>query len=248
MRKELIFKIDGQYRPDTIPLERLGDYLSELGKMLGEKANVHFEAVAAGSTIVHAFVDEVAEPKVRRRVKLLAAGEAPSAAQSAYARLDGMLRDDNSTGYLVSGTDNVIRVDFPGRNRPDDLVYGPIKQIGTLDGVVFRVEGRDATVHVGVMDGQSTYALEAPASLGHDLAMLFRSGPIRFRGEGTWYRLATGEWDLRKFKIEGFERLDDAPVSAAIDRLREIGLGGWGKSIDPIADLAAERDDRESEH
>jgi hypothetical protein len=158
-----------------------------------------------------------------------------------------MLREDNATGELSGGQGNVIHVDFPGRDRPEPVAYGPVKQIGVIDGEVFRVEGRDATVHVGIMDGPRIYALEAPAAMGHDLAALWRSGTVRFRGEGTWYRHGLGEWELKRFKIDGFEVLDSSSLGDAIDRLRGIGSGDWA-APGALSDLAAERGERDSEH
>lgn len=79
-----------------------------------------------------------------------------------------MLRDDNAKGQLVA-RDNVIHVDFQGRDRPEPLAYGPIKQFGSIDGEVTRIEGRDDTVHLGVRDGSRLYSLEAPANRGQHL-------------------------------------------------------------------------------
>lgn len=248
MRKEFTFRIAGSYSPDDIPLERLGEYLEALGELFGETANVHFGGLEAGSTVVRVAIDHVAVPKVEKRVRSIAAGDAPVVATKAFNQIDRMLREDNATGSIVGGPNNVIQVDFPGRDRPEPVAYGPIKQVGAIDGEIFRVEGRDATVHVGVMDGPRIYALEAPAAMGHHLAGQFRSGTVRFHGEGTWLRHGTGEWELKKFKIDRVETLDDAPLSDAIARLREIGPGDWSSVPEALADLTAERRGEESKH
>lgn len=243
------FRIAGSYTPATIPLERLGEYLVALGALLGEEANVHFDHLTEGSTVVHATVDEPAMPKVERRVRNIAAGDAEPAVMKAANEIDKMLRDDNATGRLSGGDRNVIYVDFAGRDRPESLPYGPIKQYGVIEGEVFRVEGKDQTVHVGIMDGPRQYKLFAAASMGQELAALFRKGLVRFHGEGTWYRLAEGGWELRKFKIERIEDdLDPAPISGTVARLRRVGLGGWKDSPNPIAELLAQRSDEASEH
>lgn len=249
MATEFTFRIAGSYSPADIPLERLGEYLTALGELFGEAAHVHFGGLSEGSTLVHARVDEVAAPKVERRVRAVAAGDAPKAATKAFERLDDMLRDDNATGHLAGGDSNVIHVDFPGRNRPEEIPFGPIKQLGSLDGEVFRVEGRDATVHVGIMDGTEIFSLEAPVAMGKELAGLYRDGIVRFHGEGTWYRHGDGRWELRKFRIDRFEGdLDAAPVSDAIARLRAAGPGRWADSPDPLGELRTERDDGASAH
>lgn len=248
MDREFTFRIAGSYSPDDIPLERLGEYLKALGELFGERADVHFKNLEPGSTVVRAVVEHSAVPKVEARIKSAGAGDGNATLAKAYEKLDSLLRDDNATGEIADAAGNVIYVDFPGRNRVERVAYGPVKQQGTLDGVVFRVEGRDATVHVGIMDGDKSYSLEAPASMGQRLAALFRAGPVRFRGNGTWYRTGDGTWDLRRFTIDGFEELDDAPLSATIASIRGGPASDWRQVDDPFGTLARERDGGESKH
>lgn len=230
-------------------MERLGEYLVALGELLGEPASVHFDKLSAGSTVVHAQVEPAAMPKVERRVRLVAAGEGSKSSRKAFDRIDAMLRDDNATGHLAGGESNVIRVDFEGKNRPPELVYGPIKQLGSLDGEVIRVEGRDATVHVGIIDGSALYSLEAPEAMGRELAGLFRIGPVRFHGEGSWIRHGDGRWELKKFKIDRIESdLDRMPISGVVNQLRQIGVGDWAHLDDPLGELRNERGEGERGH
>ncbi len=228
-------------------MTRLGEYLRAFGDLLGEETYVHFEAVRRGSTVLVATVDHVAVPKVTARVRNIAAGGLSDDERKAYRRVDDMLRDDNAKGQLVA-RGNVIHVDFQGRDRPEPLTYGPIKQFGSIDGEVTRIEGRDDTVHVGVRDGSRSYSLTAPANRGQELAALFRRGPVRFHGEGTWIRAGDGAWELKRFRIDRFTLLDDAPLSEAVNALRAVGAGGWAKVSDPLAELAAERSDDEVRH
>lgn len=248
METKFTFWIKGSYSPATIPLERLGEYLAALGQLFGEQAHVHFSKLTKGSTIIHARVEHEAAPKVEKRVRRISLGDAPEKVVKAYEKLDQMLRDDNATGSLSGGTDNVIHVDFRGCTKPEPLTYGPVKQSGVIDGEVFRVEGRDATVHVGVMDGDRTYSLEAPATMAKQLAVLFRAGVFRFRGEGTWLREGPGTWELRRFKIDAVEPLSGEPLSETIADLRRIGVGDWAKLEDPIRHLLNERGEGGTEH
>lgn len=249
MNNTFTFHIAGSYTPATIPLERVGEYLVALGKLLGEEANVHFDRLSEGSTVVHASVEPPAVPKVERRIRDVAAGEAEASAMKAATLIDDMLRDDNATGRLSGGVGNVVYVEFAGRNRSTPVPYGPIKQIGVVEGEVFRVEGKDETVHVGIMDGQRSYKLFAPASMGQELAGLFRAGLVRFHGEGTWFRHSGGEWELRRFRIDRFEaQLEPGPISAVVSTLRRIGIGDWSGSNDPIARILSDRGEGVSEH
>lgn len=249
MADEFTFHIDGSYKPSDLPLERLGEYLVAMGLLLGETANVHFDRLTEGSAIVHALVETPAVPKVERRMRSIARGDAPADVAKAFRRLDDMLRDDNAVGRLSSGGENVIHVEFAGRNRPAASSFGPIKQIGVIEGEVFRIQGRDDTVHVGIMDGTRTYKLEAPSSMGHELAALFRAGIARFHGEGTWYRHESGEWELKRFKIENVARnLRAEPITGAVAALRAIGAGDWSKMSDPLREIVRLRGEGDSEH
>lgn len=248
MAQTFTLRIAESYSPTTMPLARLGEYLTALGEFLGETGSVHFDSIKEGSTMLCARADHEAAPKVVARVHRISIGEATDAEAKAYARIDDMLRDDNATGRLfVSGT-NVIHVDFEGRNRPRPMVYGPVKQAGVIDGEIFRIEGRDSTVHIGVVDGKRSYSLEAPASRAHELAQYFRTGPIRFKGEGTWHRNGEGRWELRRFRIESLAALDDTPLSEAIQDLRNVGIGDWQNVDDPLQELADERREESARH
>ena len=46
MAEEYLFRINDSYTTATIPMERLGEYVSTLAKLLGEIPNVHFSCVA----------------------------------------------------------------------------------------------------------------------------------------------------------------------------------------------------------
>ncbi|MGB3390245.1 MAG: hypothetical protein WBA88_19930, partial [Pseudaminobacter sp.] len=76
------FRIADSYTPDTLPMERLAEYMIALAKLLGEPHDVHFDAVRKGSAVLVAKIDAPAQPKVRERVRRLEAGCPPSAAMA----------------------------------------------------------------------------------------------------------------------------------------------------------------------
>lgn len=237
MNQIITFRIEGSYSPADMPLERLGEYLIALGELFGDQANVHFKDITAGSTIVRAEADHVVARKVIGRVNAVAAGDGSEALRKSYRKIDDMLHADNATGRIEVDGANVIFVDFAGRDRLEPLVYGPIRQPGVIDGEIVRIEGSDATVHVGVVDGARRYSLTAPAAMGRTLASHFRAGPIRFVGEGSWIRSDATGWELKRFMIDRVETLDSKPLSAIVDELRAIGSGDWAEHPSELADL-----------
>lgn len=65
--KERRLKID-VFTPETLPMERLAEYMLQFAKVLGEPERVHFVDVEAGSAVLRARIEDVAVSKVERRI------------------------------------------------------------------------------------------------------------------------------------------------------------------------------------
>lgn len=238
---EYSFHIDGSYKPGTIPMDRLGEYLQALAHLLGEKSSIHLKEVKDGSVAVHAAVDAPAEVRVAERVQAANSPDAPKDIAKAFDALDEMLRKDNATGSLRDSEDRVV-IPFLGVKRKLPPVFGPIKQEGSLTGQVVRVGGKDATIPVHLRDGDTVLTgLTANEDMARRLAHYYLRGTVRVHGTGTWTRESNGVWRLMSFRITDFEAMDDAPLSDVIARLRAVRGSKWGDVPDPIADLLAER-------
>lgn len=235
------FTIDGAYRPDTLPMERLSLYLGALAKLLGEQDKVHFEAVWPGSAVLVASIDEPARPKVRERAERVRDGTGPQDAAQAFAELDTLLRKDNAKGRLVGDSGGVV-IPFPGRERPTPLVYGPFRQDGTFDGQVIRIGGKDVTVPVHLRDGEVVHTgLYTTPEIARRLAQHYLGPTLRLHGAGAWLRGEDGSWRLQSFRVNDFEVLDEAPLADIIAALRAVEGSGWGNAPDPVAELMADR-------
>jgi hypothetical protein len=248
MEREYRFRIVDSFTPQTLPMERLAEYIAALAKLLGEKENVHFRSVEAGSAVLVAIIDPPAQPKVRERMVAVRDGYGPSDARKAFADLDDMLRRDNATGALSDDTADVV-ISFPGRNRPEPLVYGPFRQDGTVDGQLIRVGGRDETVPVHLRDGAIIHTgLVCTPEIARRIAPHLYGPTLRVHGMGTWVRIGGGVWELRNFKISDFEVLDDAPLLTVVATLRQVQGSDWSGVRDPVRTLLAERDGDEGAH
>ena len=223
--------IQGAYTPETMPLARLADYMSALASLLGEGTQVHFEGLETGSAIVCASVEEPAAPKVASRVQGFATDEASDEVARAFARVDDLLHSDNATGELLAEGATIIR--FPGRNRPTRFSYGPFRQEGSLNGKVIRVGGREPTIPVHLQDADVTHTgLHASADLARKIAQLMLGPVIRVYGQGVWFRTGLGDWELRSFKIQDFEELDQSDLQSSIERIRSQTAETWrGQAI-----------------
>lgn len=245
---EYRFTIADSFTPETLPMERLAEYVAALAKLLGEPGNVHFRSIEAGSAVLVAAIDAPAEPKVRERVVAVQGGGGPGDARKAFADLDEMLRKDNATGTLSDGARAVV-IPFPGRNKPEPLVYGPFREDGTIDGELIRVGGKDDTVPIHLRDGAIIHTgLFCTPEIARRIAAYLYGPTLRVHGAGTWIRTGAGIWQLQRFRVNDFEVLDDAPLLTVVGSLRKVKGSDWSAVPDPLLALLGERHGDEAAH
>jgi hypothetical protein len=207
------------FTPQTIPMARLADYMASFAELLGHREHVHFGELKPGSLSIAAHVDQIAQRKVDKRVDEVRYGGGPQPAQKARRDLDDRLSEDNAVGRIVRG--KVKLIEFPGRTRHVEEKLGPVEQPGTLDGEVIQIGGRDETINIHLKaDGQYLTPCVTSKAIARCLAHHLFGAPIRVRGTGTWARLESGTWLLKKFEIVDFETLDETPLSKLFDGLR----------------------------
>lgn len=229
------FRID-TWKPDTLPMSRLAEYLARLAVLFGNKEHVHFMKVRKGSAIPEIVVDEPAVPKVKARLSLVGTPDAPEDLTRANRDINRMLRDDNASGVLrLKAGANIL--EFPGRKTPlaeEAVVY----EFGELDGVVIRIGGKDETVPV-LMEGEQGvyYHCNASRENARKLAAFLFGQTVRVIGRGKWRRTQEGEWELENFDIKDFEALDEAPLADVVAGLRGLEGSGWNEMDDPQAEL-----------
>ncbi|TBA86277.1 hypothetical protein ELH53_15260 [Rhizobium ruizarguesonis] len=225
--EEFRFRIDA-FSPDTIPMARLAEYMSEIAAVLGEKPSVHFRRLEAGSTIIVHQIEKEALPKVRERARAVRRMEGPVDALKAYKAVNKLLREDNAVGTLQEKKGVIIQ--FPGRDAIEEK-YPPIRQHGTLDGRIVSVGGADNTVHVRLLiEGEVISGCQTTnRALGKELAQQFDEF-VRLNGVGSWSRNSDGKWLMESFRIDSFEPLKNLSLSDALNELR-----GGGIDFDPGA-------------
>jgi hypothetical protein len=229
--KALEFSID-IFKPETIPMSRLAEYMSELAALYGSESSVHFKELRSGSAILRAVVDETATEAVGSRLRLVHDDAAPDDLKKAYQNLNGMLKSDKAVGEIKHPHGAVILA-FPGRDTPVQKTYR-VKEVGVLDGVVIRIGGKDNTVPVWLkdMDG-SIHKCEANSEMARELIKAYLSSPIRVSGQGDWLRDEDGAWALEKFKITGWEPLDEKPIADIVNAARTTKGNKWNELDDP---------------
>ena len=95
-------------------MERLGQYMADLGAMLGNPTAVHFVKLLKGSTnIVHRIEQPEAE-EVLARVADVARGDAEVINLNAFKSLNRRLKEDNASGKLLASGTKVPLLVFSG--------------------------------------------------------------------------------------------------------------------------------------
>jgi hypothetical protein len=242
---ELRFKIDA-FRPETIPMERLGEYLVALAKMLGEKAEVHFEKLETGSTVLVHWVEEEAAAEVEERISLVEHGTADIVHLKAYREINSLLKADDATGELTISGSGAKLLTFPGKLIPEPAKPQIVFQVGTIDGVVIRLGGKDPSVPVLIQDGDNVVNCNTTRSIARSLGQHLFGRELRLSGKGEWHRPESGGWFLYKFDIADFIELDDTPMAELVVKLRE-SPGSWGEGGDAWDEVRLLRDSEDDQ-
>ena len=220
--QRFLFKLDG-FTPDTLPMARLAEYLTDLASLLGEKERVHFKEVKDGSAALAYDVEAVAVPKVKERVRRARIADADSEERKAFENIDHRLRKDNTPASLVEDApDGATILFFPGSTREVDPVFGPFNEQTTLQGRVISVGGKRSIVNVNIQDGDAVYFCDASRDTALQLAPLMFNHDVRVFGTGRYFRNADGEWEMSSFRISHFERLDAKPLVEVVEKLRAV--------------------------
>jgi hypothetical protein len=153
-------------------------------------------------------------------------GEGTVEARTAYVTINKLLRSDNAVGELKAR--GAIILPFPGIKEAQEE-FEAVYQRGYVDGVITGIRGRDETRHITLQTEKGQLSgFYTTRDVAKQLGKKYDE-PVRLHGRGKWYRNKDGIWMLVAFKVEGFEELDDAPLSAALADLRSIPTE-WGKN------------------
>ncbi len=249
--KRLIFYIDA-YSPETIPMAKLAEYMTDFAALLGKEHAVHFDHLENGSTKIVSRVEFEDVPKITTRLNEVRSGSAPKELVRLVAQIDDRLANDNAIGrVLFEAGEHGITAEllaFPGRDRPKAQSYGPFNQEGHLDGVLISVGGRDETISIRLQNGEATYSgCETTRAIARQLAKhLFE--PVRVYGTGRWIREAHGQWNLRHFRVHRFDVLGTDSLRETVAALRNVPGSGWKDIDDPLAELDDLRHEKDELH
>ncbi len=224
---ELVFRIDA-FTPETLPLDRLAQYLAQLAALYGNPKSIHLESVRDGSAKVRTRVDPPAVDPTKSRLEAIARQSAPDDAMKAFAQVDEMLRRDGAIGTVTLGGTKLLQ--FPGRTATGPERIGPVVQLDSLDGELIRVGGKDSTVPVHLRENDGNiHACTANMAIAKQLAPYLYT-QIRVAGSAHWFREESGTWTLAFFRIDSFTPLEELSLVDAVARFRQQD-GHWDNEV-----------------
>lgn len=245
--KTFLLKIKA-YTPETIPMDRLAEYMKQFALLLGESKSVHFSSLTHGSTNLLARVEHEALPAVSLRVRQIHTGMGPADAMRAFDALDELLANDNTSGAIIRlNPEQEEMLTLPGATRELPPVFSGITQPTTLDGVVIRVGGTRDEIPVHIQTRSNTgSSIEshcfATRALAKEFGKHLFGSELRLYGDGKWQRDERGRWLLQKFTITRYEEIDPTTHKEAVAELRAIQTRRWLVG-DPWSDLDELRGD-----
>jgi len=237
------FKIN-EATPDQIPAVQLANFIKDLVALFGEESGVHLVGIAPNSTSAALLVDEEAVPALIQRVEVLGSPDAPSDVLEPFSEIDSRLRRLGYSADFLDENKNKV-IEFPGIKAEKLVIYPPLIQAATVEGIPIRVGGKDLNqkmVPVHLQDGQQQHYCIASRDNAAEIAEGLFKKFIRAIGEARWKRTIDGEWVRYRFTINSFDPLDDVSLPAVVDRLRDVTGSGWSKVENADAELRSLRD------
>ena len=215
--EELEFVIPA-YTPETMPLDRLLQYLQQIGEVLGYAHDMHLVRIEPSSTKPVFYVPTPIATQARDRAAEVRLGRGTRAQLAAYGRIRQMVRSDGGKPASLKDRNGVI-LDFPPV--PEIAPIIGVRQPTTFDGMLLRVGGVGEYTPILMQDltGEVFAGFSAPRQLAKAMAPLIFD-PVRVSGIGSWDRSQDGEWKLTKMLIQTYDLLEDDDADEVLRQLR----------------------------
>lgn len=230
--------------PDKFPMDRVGAYIVEFAELLGAENYPTFGGIKKASTGLKAKLPP--ERQHFAHLRLVQAKTEPTSRPARnLARIQHMIDVDGiRQAQVIDSAHNVVHL-FEGKN-VQSTQTPTIYQTGTVDGMVTGVVGADDTMHLYLRDylDRDIRILVRDEHMARQLLGHFRQGILRVTVKGQWKRTDYG-WipETSKCTAEGFDVLEDTPISEVLAQFSAVQNNGWKSLSDPDKFLADLRGD-----
>jgi hypothetical protein len=237
---KLLFKIE-KVTPERMPGAELAAFMAELARFLGSREHVHFTAIRNRSTGIEAHIGVRARHVVRQRLRE-ATGAMPDDVRRYWDEINRMLARRHTSARLMEIKNDGKTVDraiFPGADaRAPELPA--IRDRVQVQGILYRIEGKDKTVHAGLDDGEQQYSVivsrEQALSIAPSMFSL-----VRAEGDAVLTRTPNGSWEVGEITATRIEPISDSPLIVTLEEVRADGGLGWADEPSALGQLEAIR-------
>lgn len=228
------FTVPG-YSPETMPLDRLMEYLNQLSIVLGNPGDLHLVGVEKGSTRpVLAMRHDVAV-KARHNAREVAEGGGSIRRREAFNTIRRMVAQDGGKPAVLKEPKGAIILKFPSVDVGQDQVIQSLRQPTSIEGTLVRVGGigENAQLLIQELNGKVIAGCTASRSTAQDMAHLIYQ-PIRVNGIGSWHRTEEGKWEIARLHVQTFEPLDDDGLEDVVAKLQAVKANWPADTIDQL--------------
>lgn len=235
--RDVTFKLNGK-RPDDFTIDRLAQYLRVLGELVGNTDKVRIKKISPGSVKVAMAIQQDYYPKfVERMTTAKNPKRAATKTSKIVEQLEQMVTDDHVTADVLAGTTKLISI--RGYTRSSGSVLGPVIQRYAVRGKIIGLEGKDETKHARIAEygtGKEIHGEFRDDALGELLTKHLWRGVVEIGGTARLFRHSDGRWELKAFRIDAVEKLDDSSPSQFVADLRAV-FNQTPAVPDPVGDM-----------
>jgi hypothetical protein len=229
------FVIPG-YTPETMPLDRLIEYLTQLTIILGNPSDLHLVDIQKSSTKPVIVMPHHAAVKARHRARETWEGGGSIRQRGAYQRLRRMVTDDGGKPAILTSRQATI-LEFPSVDLGADQEISSMRQASSVTGELIRVggDGEFDQILLKEFSGDVVAGCFATKEVAKQLAKCLHEH-VRLHGIASWSRDRRGQWQISRMKVLNFETLENDSLSDALAEA-QTSVSDWP---DDIADKLLE--------
>lgn len=217
------FTVPG-YTPDTMPLNRLLEYLNNLSIVLGEASELHLVGIETSSTRPVLMMRHDVATRARARASEARQGRASNRRRDAFEAIRKLVSEDGGEAATLTAPEGKI-LEFPRLDLGLDQVVHSVRQATSLEGELIRVGGlrENAQLLMQEFSGKVVAGCTAPRAVARALAA-FLYKPISVSGTGNWHRTVEGKWEVTNLHVQSFYPLDEDEPEDVIAKLRAANV------------------------
>lgn len=211
------------YSPDTMPLNRLMEYLNHLSIVLGSPGDMHLVGIERGSTRpVLAMRHDIAH-RARNNARAVAEGGGSQTRREAFNTIRRMVAEDGGETAILKAPKGAVILKFPSAPLGEDQVVNSLRQHTSIEGTLVRIGGigDNAQLLIQEMDGTVIAGSAASRPLAQEMARLIYH-PIRVNGDATWHRTEEGQWKITRLLVQSYAPLDERELPEVVAELQAV--------------------------